>query len=156
MLQQPEAVTPDFAEQVDDILAMLGGTYAVDDFDVHVVPGARHATSAVGVRQQQGSERAGGGCARAAVRGQLPHHPGHRARGDRGVPQRLSAVGASWREPYVVVSADVVVADDTATARHLASSYGHWVYSIRAAGGAAPYPDPDDCDAADRRSSSTS
>jgi alkanesulfonate monooxygenase SsuD/methylene tetrahydromethanopterin reductase-like flavin-dependent oxidoreductase (luciferase family) len=47
------------------------------------------------------------------------------------------------QRPYVVVSADVVVADDTATAKHLASSYGHWVYSIRKGGGAVPYPDPD-------------
>ena len=46
-------------------------------------------------------------------------------------------------EPYVVVSADIVVADDTATATHLASSYGHWVHSIRAGDGAIPYPDPD-------------
>ena len=52
---------------------------------------------------------------------------------------------ARLAEPYVVVSADVVVADDTATARHLASSYGHWVYSIRAGDGAMPYPDPDAC-----------
>ncbi|MCW2590183.1 MAG: flavin-dependent oxidoreductase, F420-dependent methylene-tetrahydromethanopterin reductase, partial [Mycobacterium sp.] len=37
----------------------------------------------------------------------------------------------------------MVVADDTATARHLASTYGHWVYSIRAGDGAVPYPDPD-------------
>ena len=44
-----------------------------------------------------------------------------------------------------MVSAEVVVADDTATARHLASSYGHWVYSIRACDGAIPYPDPDTC-----------
>ena len=34
---------------------------------------------------------------------------------------------AALSEPYVVVSADIVVADDSATARHLASSYGHWV-----------------------------
>jgi alkanesulfonate monooxygenase SsuD/methylene tetrahydromethanopterin reductase-like flavin-dependent oxidoreductase (luciferase family) len=47
--------------------------------------------------------------------------------------------------PYVVVSADIVVADDAATAKQLASSYGHWVYSIRAGGGAIPYPDPDEC-----------
>jgi alkanesulfonate monooxygenase SsuD/methylene tetrahydromethanopterin reductase-like flavin-dependent oxidoreductase (luciferase family) len=53
---------------------------------------------------------------------------------------------AHLREPYVVVSADVVVADDAATARHLASSYGHWVYSIRSAQGAVPYPDPDQCE----------
>ena len=50
---------------------------------------------------------------------------------------------ATLAEPYVVVSADVVVADDTETATHLASTYGHWVYSIRKGGGAAPYPDPD-------------
>jgi alkanesulfonate monooxygenase SsuD/methylene tetrahydromethanopterin reductase-like flavin-dependent oxidoreductase (luciferase family) len=35
------------------------------------------------------------------------------------------------------------VADDTATARQLASSYGHWVYSVRAGDGAVPYPNPD-------------
>jgi alkanesulfonate monooxygenase SsuD/methylene tetrahydromethanopterin reductase-like flavin-dependent oxidoreductase (luciferase family) len=44
-----------------------------------------------------------------------------------------------------VVSADVVVADDADTARQLASSYGHWVYSIRAGDGAVPYPDPAAC-----------
>ena len=31
VLQQPEAVSPDFADQVDDILAMLDGSYRVDD-----------------------------------------------------------------------------------------------------------------------------
>jgi alkanesulfonate monooxygenase SsuD/methylene tetrahydromethanopterin reductase-like flavin-dependent oxidoreductase (luciferase family) len=50
---------------------------------------------------------------------------------------------AALAEPYVVVSADVVVADDTAAARQLASSYGHWVYSVRAGDGAEPYPNPD-------------
>src|SRR5207244_192787 len=50
---------------------------------------------------------------------------------------------AALPEPYVVVSADVVVADDAETARHLASSFGAWVYGIRAGDGAGPYPDPD-------------
>ena len=54
---------------------------------------------------------------------------------------------AALPAPYVVASADVVVADDSATARHLASSYGHWVYSIRACAVAAPYPDPNSCGA---------
>ncbi len=36
-----------------------------------------------------------------------------------------------------------MVGDDSETARHLASSYGHWVYSIREGGGAVPYPNPD-------------
>src|SRR4029079_15574454 len=50
---------------------------------------------------------------------------------------------AALAEPYLVVSADVVVAADPDTARHLASSYGHWVHSIRAGDGAIPYPNPD-------------
>ena len=41
ILQQPEAVAPDFAEQLGDILAMLDGTYEVEGFDVHAVPGER-------------------------------------------------------------------------------------------------------------------
>ena len=32
VLQQPEAVAPDFADQLGDILAMLDGTYEVDGF----------------------------------------------------------------------------------------------------------------------------
>ena len=39
ILQQPEAVAPDFTEQVGDIIAMLAGTYQVDGIDVHAVPG---------------------------------------------------------------------------------------------------------------------
>ncbi len=47
------------------------------------------------------------------------------------------------RKPYVVVSADAVVADDDATTRELASTYGHWTHSIRSGHGAIPYPDPE-------------
>src|ERR1700752_3512281 len=35
ILQQPEAVAPDFAEQLSGMIAMLAGTYEVDGFDVH-------------------------------------------------------------------------------------------------------------------------
>src|SRR6202042_3180907 len=51
---------------------------------------------------------------------------------------------AALAKPYVVVSADIVVADDSATARRLAAGYGHWVYSIRTGVGAMPYPDSSD------------
>jgi alkanesulfonate monooxygenase SsuD/methylene tetrahydromethanopterin reductase-like flavin-dependent oxidoreductase (luciferase family) len=44
--------------------------------------------------------------------------------------------------PRVMVSADVVVADDDAAARELASGYGPWVASIRAGDGAILYPTP--------------
>ena len=44
VLQQPEAVAPDFADQVGDILAMLDGSYdASTDVDAHAVPGERAA-----------------------------------------------------------------------------------------------------------------
>ena len=44
--------------------------------------------------------------------------------------------------PYVSVSADVVVADDEATARELATGYGLWVRSIRSGAGAIQFPTP--------------
>jgi alkanesulfonate monooxygenase SsuD/methylene tetrahydromethanopterin reductase-like flavin-dependent oxidoreductase (luciferase family) len=52
---------------------------------------------------------------------------------------------ATLPRPYVVVSADIVVADDSLTANHLAAGYGQWVYSIRTGVGAVPYPAPEDC-----------
>ena len=42
-----------------------------------------------------------------------------------------------------VVSADVVVAEDEATARALAAGYGLWVRSIRSGEGAIPFPTPE-------------
>ena len=50
-------------------------------------------------------------------------------------------------EPYVAVSADVVVASDDETARRLASPYGLWVRSIRTGEGAIPFPTPEEADA---------
>jgi alkanesulfonate monooxygenase SsuD/methylene tetrahydromethanopterin reductase-like flavin-dependent oxidoreductase (luciferase family) len=47
---------------------------------------------------------------------------------------------ATLARPYVMVSADVVVAEDDATARRLASPYGLWVRSVRTGAGAIPYP----------------
>ena len=42
----------------------------------------------------------------------------------------------------VDATTDAVVAEDDATARELASTYGHWTHSIRSGHGAVPYPDP--------------
>ena len=41
------------------------------------------------------------------------------------------------------MSADVVVAEDGAAARRLASGYGPWVRSIRTGAGAIPFPTPE-------------
>lgn len=138
VLQQPEAVAPDFADQVDDILALVDGRYAVGT----AVPGAGTGLTP----WVFGSSR--GQSARVAAARGLPfvasYHitPGTAL---EAIEVYRNGFTPSDRlaEPYVVVSADVVVADDEATARHLATTYGHWVYSIRAGGGAVPYPDPD-------------
>ena len=144
VLQQPEAVSPDFDDQVGDILAMLAGTYAPDGVESHVVPGERAPLSpwVFGSSKGQSAQVAG-------ARG-LPFVASYHITPATAL-EAIDAYRAAFqpsetlREPYVVVSADIVVADDTDTARQLASSYGHWVYSIRAGDGAVPYPDPGSC-----------
>jgi alkanesulfonate monooxygenase SsuD/methylene tetrahydromethanopterin reductase-like flavin-dependent oxidoreductase (luciferase family) len=136
--------TADFSDQVGDVLAMLGGTYAVDSIELAAVPGAHSGL----VPWLFGSTK--GESARVAGELGLPFVASYHITPGTAL-EAVDAYRAAFRpsallaEPYVVASADIVVADDSATARHLASSYGHWVYSIRARGGAMPYPDPDDC-----------
>jgi alkanesulfonate monooxygenase SsuD/methylene tetrahydromethanopterin reductase-like flavin-dependent oxidoreductase (luciferase family) len=141
-LQQPEANAPDFGDQLADILAMLEGTYQVDGVETHVTPGERAALWPWVFGSSKGQS------AQVAAKFGLPfvasyHITPATALEAVDVYRENFQPSESLREPYVVVSADVVVADDTATAEHLASTYGHWVYQIRAGDGAVPYPDPE-------------
>lgn len=143
ILQQPEALTPDFGEQVGDILALLDGSFRTQGFDVHAVPGERAGLTPwiFGSSKGQSAQVAG-------ARG-LPFAASYHitpATACEAVEAYRNAFrpSALLSDPYVVVSADIVVADDTATASHLASTYGAWVHSIRSGGGAIPFPDPDD------------
>jgi alkanesulfonate monooxygenase SsuD/methylene tetrahydromethanopterin reductase-like flavin-dependent oxidoreductase (luciferase family) len=142
VLQQPEAVAPDFAQQVGDVLAMLDGSYEIDGVDAHATPGERAGLTpwVFGSSKGQSAQVAG---ARGLPFVASYHITPATALEAIEVYRAAFQPSAALSEPYVVVSADVVVADDTATARHLASSYGHWVYSIRAGDGAIPYPNPD-------------
>jgi alkanesulfonate monooxygenase SsuD/methylene tetrahydromethanopterin reductase-like flavin-dependent oxidoreductase (luciferase family) len=143
ILQQPEAVAPDFTEQVGDIAAMLSGTYEVDGFDLHAVPGEGAALTPwiFGSSKGQSAQVAGA----MGLPFVASYHLTPTTALEAIDAYRDAFVPSTYlQRPHVVVSADIVVADDTATARHLASSYGHWVYSIRATGGAIPYPDPDE------------
>lgn len=143
ILQQPEALSPDFAEQLHDILALLEGTYQAGEFDVHAVPGERTGLTP----WVFGSTR--GQSARVAGALGLPFVASYHITPATAL-EAVEAYRAAFvpskalAEPYVVVSADIVVADDSATARRLAAGYGHWVYSIRTGVGAMPYPDPAD------------
>jgi alkanesulfonate monooxygenase SsuD/methylene tetrahydromethanopterin reductase-like flavin-dependent oxidoreductase (luciferase family) len=142
VLQQPEAVAPDFEDQVDDILAMLDGSYEIDGVDAHATPGAHSGLTPWVFGSSKGQS------ARVAGARGLPfvasyHITPATALDAIDVYRAEFKPSKALAAPYVVVSADIVVADDTATARHLASSYGHWVYSVRAGDGAVPYPSPD-------------
>ncbi|MFD0665824.1 LLM class flavin-dependent oxidoreductase [Thermocatellispora tengchongensis] len=147
LLQQPGAVAPDFAEQVDDIQAFLHGTYrSPEGYPAHAVPG-EGADVELWILGSSGGQSA-------------------QVAGERGLPfaanyhvspatvleaveayRKAFTPSAELAEPYVVVSADVVVAEDDATARELAKPYGLWVRSIRTGQGAIPYPSIAEADA---------
>jgi len=142
VLTQPEAVPPDFAEQVGDVLALLGGNHAVDGYPVHAVPGEGSGLTPwiFGSSKGQSAEVAG---AQGLPFVASYHITPSSALDAVDAYREAFSPSAHLSKPYVVVSADVLVADDSATAQHLAEPFGPWVYSIRAQGGAVPYPDPD-------------
>lgn len=145
VLHQPDAAVPDFSDQLGDIVAMIGGNHRVGDFEIHAVPGDHSQLTPWIFGSSKGQS--------AQVAGELglPFVASYHITPGTAL-EAVDAYRAGFRpssalaEPYLVVSADVVVADDSATARHLASTYGHWVYSIRAGAGASPYPDPDNAE----------
>lgn len=142
VLQQAGAASPDFETQVDDILAFFRGEFRTREGV------AFEATPATGEHPELwvfGSSA--GPSAALAGRLGLPFGANYHV----SPSSTLDAVAAyrdAFRpssvlaEPYVVVSADVVVADSDDRARELAATYGHWAYSIRCGEGARPYPDP--------------
>lgn len=143
VLTQPEAAPPDFSDQVGDILALLDGKHTVDGFPVRAVPGEGAALTPWIFGSSKGQSAAVAGAHGLPFVASYHSTP---ATALEAVDAYRAAFQASpfLRDPYVVVSADVVVAEDSTQARHLAAPFGHWVYSIRAQGGAVPYPDPDD------------
>ena len=142
LLQQPGAKSPDFADQVDQIAALLAGTYrSAKGHQAHVVPGE-------GADLQLwilGSS--GGQSAHVAGERGLPFAANYHV-APAHVLEAVEAYRAAFKpsavldEPYVLVSADVVVGPDDATARELAAPYGLWVRSIRTALNAIPFPTP--------------
>ena len=142
LLQQPGAQSPDFAEQVDDILAFLDGSYrSADGLDAHVVPG-EGADAEVWILGSSGGQSA----QVAGLRG-LPFAANYHV-SPATVLEAAEAYRAAFRpsdvlgRPYLLVSADAVTAPDDATARDLAAPYGLWVRSIRTGAGAMRFPSP--------------
>jgi alkanesulfonate monooxygenase SsuD/methylene tetrahydromethanopterin reductase-like flavin-dependent oxidoreductase (luciferase family) len=149
LLQQPGAQSPDYGEQVDDLLALVSGTYRSEDgHEAHAVPGegADVEVWILGSSGGQSARVAGSHGLRFAAN----YHVS-----PSNVLEAVTAYRAAFRpsehlaRPYVAVSADVVVAEDDTTARELASGYGAWVRSIRLGQGAIPFPSPAEAAALD-------
>lgn len=133
-----------FRDELELVLGLRAGTYAEPDGTRHVAPPVEGAALDVWV---------------------LASSPGESARvaGELGLPiaanfhvspattlDTVAAYRAAFRpgvlaEPYVVVSADVLVAETVDRARELATPFADWVLSIRrGTAGAIAYPRPGD------------
>ncbi|MEV1022561.1 LLM class flavin-dependent oxidoreductase [Streptomyces sp. NPDC050264] len=139
LLQQPGAQTPAYADQLAELLGLLAGT----EPGAHAVPG-EGAEVEVWVLGSSGGESA----ELAGARG-LPFAANYHV-SPGTVLEAVAAYRAAFKpsdvlaEPYVVVSADVVVGEDDAAARELAAGYAPWVRSIRGGEGAIAYPTPEE------------
>ena len=142
LLHLPGGESADYGEQVEDILALLAGTYrTTDGQQASATPGegAQVEVWILGSSAGQSASVAG----KLGLRFAANYHvsPGT-------VLEAVEAYRAAFqpsprvREPYVTVSADVVVAPDDATAAELAAGYGAWVRSIRTGEGAIKFPTP--------------
>ncbi|MFJ5840130.1 LLM class flavin-dependent oxidoreductase [Streptomyces shenzhenensis] len=147
LLQLPGAESQDYAEQVDDILALLAGTYrSAEGVEAHAVPGEGAGVEVWILGSSGGTSAEAAG--RRGLRFAANYHVSpatvlEAVDGYRAFFQPSDDLG----KPYVSVSADVVVAEDEATARELATGYGLWVRSIRTAEGAIPFPTPEEAHA---------
>ncbi|GAA1259606.1 LLM class flavin-dependent oxidoreductase [Sphaerisporangium rubeum] len=142
LLHQPGAEPPGFAEQVDDIQAFVAGTYrSAEGQAAHAQPG-------------EGAElelwilgSSGGESAQVAGERGLPFAANYHV-APAAVLEAVTAYRDAFKPsavlsaPYVMVSADVVVAPTDEEARRLAEPYGLWVRSIRTGAGAPPFPSP--------------
>ena len=142
LLQLPGAQSQDYTEQVNDVLALLRGTYrSADGAEAHVVPG-EGADVQVWILGSSGGESAQVAGA-SGLRFAANYHVSPAT-----VLEAADGYRAAFRpsadldRPYVSVSADVVVAAGEARARELAAGYGAWVRSIRSGEGAIPFPAP--------------
>lgn len=142
LLNLPGAQPQDYGEQIDDVLALLRGEYrSGEGVEAHAVPGegADVQVWILGSSGGQSAETAG----RNGLRFAANYHvsPASVLEAAEGYRAAFKP-SAELDRPYVTVSADVVVAEDDATARELAAGYAPWVRSIRTAEGAIPFPSP--------------
>ncbi|MDQ0766888.1 LLM class flavin-dependent oxidoreductase [Streptomyces canus] len=144
LLLLPGAESQDYADQIDDTLALLDGTYrSPEGIEAHVVPGegADVEVWILGSSGGPSAEAAGARGLRFAANYHVsPATVLEAVEGYRSFFQPSEFLD----KPYVSVSADVVVAEDETKAHELATGYGPWVRSIRTAEGAIEFPTPEE------------
>jgi alkanesulfonate monooxygenase SsuD/methylene tetrahydromethanopterin reductase-like flavin-dependent oxidoreductase (luciferase family) len=147
LLQQPGARTPDFDDQLDDVIALIGGRYATaSGLGLSATPG-----EGASVQLWLFGSSGGQSAQTAGARG-LPfvanYHVSPGTTLDAIEAYRAAFVPSpTLAEPYVVVSADVLAAESDSKAEYLGSPFANWVYSIRSGHGAIAYPSPERVDA---------
>lgn len=146
-LISPPGETPDYAQQVEQILALREGTLVPDELTtpLHLTPGEGTDLLPWILGNSPGMS------ARLAGRLGLPfvanYHlaPGQTIQTARAY--RDSFVPGLLDEPYLGVSADVLAAPTDDDASRLAKSFLPWVDSVARGVGAIPVPNPDDVSA---------
>jgi alkanesulfonate monooxygenase SsuD/methylene tetrahydromethanopterin reductase-like flavin-dependent oxidoreductase (luciferase family) len=134
---------PHYPGQIADVLAFIAGTYpGAHDQPLRVLP-AEGSDMQVWVLGSSPGESA-----KAAGAAGLPFAASYHIQ-----PSFVLETIAAYREafrpsdrlsrPHVMVSADVVVADDDETAAELATPYAQWVLEIKSGLGARPYVTPE-------------
>ncbi len=143
LLMLPGAEPQNYTEQIDDVLALLGGSYRTPDgVEAHVIPG-ENAGVQIWILGSSGGESAQVAGERG-LRFAANYHVSPAT-----VLEAVEGYRSAFRpsdelsEPHVSVSADVVVGEDEQAARELASGYGPWVLSIRSGAGAIAFPAPE-------------
>jgi alkanesulfonate monooxygenase SsuD/methylene tetrahydromethanopterin reductase-like flavin-dependent oxidoreductase (luciferase family) len=142
LLGAREDADHDYSGQVCAILDFLAGTYVGTDGEpLHATP-AKDADLEVWVLGSSAGESA-----KAAGELGLPFTANYHV-SPSTVLDAVDAYRAAFTpsarlaEPWVMVSADVVVAETEDFARELASPYAAWVHSIRGGQGAIEFPTP--------------
>ncbi len=147
LMQQPGAQSPDYGDQVAEMLALLNGDYrTADGTTIHILPGegANVEIWILGSSAGQSAAVAGKHGLRFAANYHIS--PGTVLETVEAYRNAFTP-STTLDRPYVAVSADVVVAEDDATAQRLAAGYAPWVRSIRLFEGAIPFPSPEEADA---------
>lgn len=143
LLNAEGAQPPTYAEFLDQIADFFNQSAVVNGLEVDVISDTVSApqTWVLGSSPGESSELA----ATRGLRFGANYHvqPSHVVAAVEHYRENFQP-NADLEKPWVIVSAEVLVADTEAQAQHLAAGYAQWVHSIRSGSGAIPYPTPEE------------